>query len=255
MLNYKNYWTFRKKRLETCLNGKTANFKHFYLINKYFSLQSKKYFGYFVFNKSNLYKQLSSRKIKCCCFKEHDSVLNQLLPRKQPGLYMIRCLKNDWRYYGESSNISGRLASHKSLLNRKIHPNKILQNDWDLYSQNQFDFIILFMGDKWELAHIRRAKETELIVLNRDLAYNILECASKPGEKNPFWKRLHSPEAKQKISQALKGRPNNLLGKKISIKNTVYPSIAEASRQTNISRKTIRQKLNDDTNQDYKIIE
>lgn len=251
MLN--TYWTFRKKKLETCLNGKIANFKNIYLMNEFFSLQLENHFESFVFHKLNLDKQVSSKKINN--FKEHDSVLNQLLPRKQPGLYMIRCLKNDWRYYGESSNVSGRLASHKSLLNRKIHSNKILQNDWNLYGSDQFDFCVLFMGDKWEFAYIRRAKETELIVLNRDLAYNILEDASRPGDKNPFWKRLHTPEAKQKISNALKNRPNTLLGKKISIKNSIYPSIAEASRQTNIARKTIRQKIKDDKNQDYKQIE
>jgi hypothetical protein len=51
-----------------------------------------------------------------------NSVPNQIQPRKQPGLYMIRCTQNDWRYYGESQNVSGRLASHRSLLNRKFIP-------------------------------------------------------------------------------------------------------------------------------------
>ena len=42
------------------------------------------------------------------------------------------------------------------------------------------------MGPKWELNYIRRAKETELIVLNKDIAYNILESSSKPGESKSF---------------------------------------------------------------------
>lgn len=58
-----------------------------------------------------------------------NSVQSQIQPRKQPGIYMIRCKKNDWRYYGESKNVSGRLASHRSMLNRQIHPNKRLQLD------------------------------------------------------------------------------------------------------------------------------
>ena len=99
----------RKGRLETCLNGKTPHFHKHFLVKKYL---------------------LQSRYFKLNCLKkenEDNSVLNRILPRKQPGIYMVHCIKNDWRYYGESSNVSGRLASHKSLLNRKIHPNKNLQ--------------------------------------------------------------------------------------------------------------------------------
>ena len=158
---------------------------------------------------------------------------------------MVHCIKNDWRYYGESSNVSGRLASHKSLLNRKIHPNKNLQKEWFFYGSDFFEFIVLYIGDKWAESSIRRGKETELIILDRTQCYNILEDASRPGELNPFWKKLHTPETKEKISQALKNRPNDLLGRQVSIRGIQYPSIAEASRQTNIARKTIRKKMED----------
>jgi len=223
---YKNTRSItRKGRLETCLNGKTPNFKNNFLPTKLI---------------------LKSRYLKLNCLKkenEDNSVPNRILPRKQPGLYMVHCVKNDWRYYGESSNVSGRLASHKSLLNRKIHPNQNLQTDWDLYGLDFFEFIVLYMGEKWTEQSIRRGKETELIILDRTQCYNILEDGSRPGELNPFWKRLHTPETKQKIRQAL--RPNDLLGRKVSIRGLEYPSIAEASRQTNIARKTIRKKIED----------
>lgn len=176
---------------------------------------------------------------------EDHSVPNRLQPRKQPGVYMIRCLFNDWRYYGESSNVSGRLASHRSLLNRQIHPNQSLQIDWTTYGDDNFDFCVLFMGPAWDLPFVRRGKEMELIVLDRALAYNVSETYSRPGKTNPFWGRLHSPETKKKISEALKNKPNDLLGRKVCIRGVLYPSIAEASRQTGMSRKTIRSKLND----------
>jgi len=188
-----------------------------------------------------------------CLKKENEdhSVLNRILPRKQPGIYMVHCLKNDWRYYGESSNVSGRLASHKSLLNRKIHPNRNLQKDFDLYGIDFFEFIVLYMGEKWTESYNRRGKETELIILDRNQCYNILEDASRPGELNPFWKKIHTPETKKKISQALKNRPNDLLGRKVSVKGVLYPSIAEASRQTNIARKTIRKKIEDKNEKEF----
>lgn len=183
--------------------------------------------------------------------EKDNSVPNRIYPRKQPGLYMIRCIQNDLRYYGESSNVSGRLASHRSLLNRQIHPNKYLQSDWNLYAADSFEFTILYMGDEWEKKPRRLRKETKLIIEDPDICYNFLVSEARPGDKNPFWGRLHTEETKQKIRQALKGRPNNLLGKKILIHGTQYPSIAEASRQTGIARKTIRKKLEDAKEVDY----
>ena len=208
-------------RLETCLNGKKSTFSNNFLVN--------------CLNKEN----------------ENNFVSNRILPKKQPGLYMIHCLKNDWRYYGESNNISGRLASHKSVLNRKIHPNRNLQKDFDLYGIDFFEFIVLYMGEKWTESYNRRGKETELIILDRNQCYNILEDASRPGELNLFWKKIYTPETKKKISQALKNRPNDLLGRKVSIKGVLYPSIAEASRQTNIARKTIRKKIEDKNEKEF----
>jgi len=158
---------------------------------------------------------------------------------------MIRCILNDYRYYGESNNVSGRLASHRSHLSRQIHPNKVLQHDYDQYGIENFEFLVLFQGPIWETVIIRRGKEAELIIADRHLCYNILETSSRPGELNPFFGRLHSAESKKKIGDAMRGIPNDALGRKISVNGTIYPSIAEASRQTGEARKTIRKKIND----------
>ena len=191
--------------------------------------------------------------IKCSALIEDNSVPNRIQPRKQSGIYMIHCLENDWRYYGESSNVSGRLASHKSLLNRQIHPNKLLQTDWNQYGLSNFQFIPLFLGEKWSDPVIRRGKELELIILNRDVSYNVLEGIKKPGDKNPFWGKIHSEETKKRIGDCMRGIPKDLLGTKISIDNVQYPSIAEASRQTGHSRKLIRNRLNDPSWPDWEI--
>jgi hypothetical protein len=192
--------------------------------------------------------------IKCSALIEDNSVPNRIQPRKQSGIYMIHCLENDWRYYGESSNVSGRLASHKSLLNRQIHPNKLLQADWNQYGLSNFQFIPLFLGEKWSDPAIRRGKELELIILNRDISYNVLEGIQKPGDKNPFWGKTHSEETKKRIGDSMRGIPNDLLGKKILIHNVQYASIAEASRQTGHSRKLIRNRLNDPSCLDWRIL-
>jgi hypothetical protein len=52
------------------------------------------------------------------------------------------------------------------------------------------------------------------------------------------------PETKKKISEALTGRPNILLGRKISIKQIIYPSIAEVS-SNRYSKKNNWKKVDD----------
>nr|AWX53466.1 hypothetical protein [Scotinosphaera sp. NIES-154] len=215
--------------------------------------------GYYIimFDKTNSQMTQSSAPKKNInpLLTEENSVPNRIQPRKQPGIYMVRCIQNDWRYYGESNNVSGRLASHRSLLNRQIHPNIALQVDWNTYGSQNFDFIVLFMGESWDQPAVRRGKELELIILDRVICYNILEGVSRPGEKNPFWGKVQTPEAKKKISEALKGKPNDKLGRKISVRGIIYPSLAEASRQTGIARKTIRKKLDDLKNTDFFSVE
>jgi hypothetical protein len=53
---------------------------------------------------------ITTSKKKAFILTEENSVPNRIQPRKQAGLYMIRCIQNDWRYYGESINVAGRLA-------------------------------------------------------------------------------------------------------------------------------------------------
>lgn len=184
-------------------------------------------------------------------YRRDNPVPNRIQPRKQPGLYMIRCVANDWRYYGESNNVSGRLASHRSMLNRKIHPNQLLQKEFNYYGLDNFDFIVLYQGSLWEDRARRYDKELELIVSNREICYNIYDVLARTGEKNPFFGRVHTSEAKRKIGEAMKDIPNDLLGRKVFVKGVIYPSIAEASRQTNIARKTIRYKVNNPHEKDY----
>ncbi len=173
------------------------------------------------------------------------SVSKILLPRKLPGLYMIFCLANDYRYYGETSTISGRISSHKSLLRRKIHSNEKLQTDWNLYGESSFDFVILYIGEDWNLRPTRLTMESQLIKQNSERCYNIFESFElRVGSLNPFYQKRHSDKTKKLMSLVKKGVPNDNLGKKIKIKGTLFLSIAEASRQLGHSRKLIRTRIN-----------
>jgi hypothetical protein len=178
-----------------------------------------------------------------------NSVLNiseNLSPRKLPGIYMIFCLANNYRYYGETQNISGRIASHKSRLRRKIHSNENLQTDWNLYGESLFNFVILYMGEDWIFKPTRLTMESQLINQNSERCYNIFESLElRVGSLNPFYQKRHSEKTKKLMSLAKKNIPNDNLGKKIKIEGQIFPSIAEASRYLGHSRKLIRKRIND----------
>lgn len=179
---------------------------------------------------------------------EGNPVLNRLLPRQKPGLYMIRCDVNDKRYYGESTNVSQRLNSHRSLLKQNIHFCRPLQEDWNLYGEEKFDFVPLYMGQSWNKRENRLEKESALILADQNLSYNKYTSYSRSAEDNGFFGKKHSEQTKEAIGGPQRGVPKDKLGKTILLDGETYPSIAEASRQTSHSRKTIRAWLNDPNN-------
>jgi len=166
---------------------------------------------------------------------------------KLPGLYMIHCKRNDYRYYGESYNVSSKIASHKSQLRRKIHLNTVLQYDWNLFTEDCFQFVVIYIGEDWTARKARLDMESSLILRNIERVYNCFDTfENKTEERNLFYNeghsnctlvQRHSEKTKPLMS---KGIPNDLLGKKISINGQEFPSIAEASRTLGHARKTIR---------------
>ena len=178
--------------------------------------------------------------------KVDNSVLNKSTTwdaRKLPGLYMIHCKRNDYRYYGESYNVSSKIASHKSQLRRKIHLNTVLQYDWNLFTEDCFQFVVIYIGEDWTARKARLDMESSLILRNIERVYNCFDTFENRTEKrNPFYKNSalverHSEKTKPLMSKEI---PSDLLGKKITINGQEFPSIAEASRTLGHARKTIR---------------
>ena len=58
------------------------------------------------------------------------------------GIYSITNKINDNKYYGSSKNIDRRLKAHKNELRRGIHRNPRVQNSWNKYRENSFEFKI-----------------------------------------------------------------------------------------------------------------
>jgi len=105
------------------------------------------------------------------------------------GIYIISNTTTDMVYIGSSVDIQGRFRHHKSLLSRNRHQNKHLQNSWNKYGKESFEFSIL--------------EETEDLI-GREQYWmdqyenkcNFLSAYRRAGEFH------HSEEAKIKIGQA-----------------------------------------------------
>ena len=59
------------------------------------------------------------------------------------GIYKIENVCNGKKYIGKSNNIESRWIHHKWLLNSNKHINKPLQNAWNKYGENNFEFSII----------------------------------------------------------------------------------------------------------------
>ena len=178
-----------------------------------------------------------------------------LQPRLQPGVYMILCLINNYRYYGETSNISMRIAGHKRDLRRKIHGNKRLQTDWNAFGEANFEFSVLFIGLHWSVKETRLEKETRLILDHPDQVYNTYAAMTdRVKELNSFYGKKHSESTKALIGALQRNIPKDQLGRAIFIEGQTYPSIASASRQLGHSRKLIRDRVNDPARKDWYVL-
>lgn len=64
------------------------------------------------------------------------------------GIYMLLNTKNGKRYVGSSINIRKRLWEHRALLRHNKHGNPHLQNAWNKYGENFFEYSVLEKCDE-----------------------------------------------------------------------------------------------------------
>ena len=67
------------------------------------------------------------------------------------GIYCIENTKSNKKYIGQSVNIEDRWRRHIGELNNGIHHNSHLQNAWNKYSEDCFNFYVLEYCDISEL--------------------------------------------------------------------------------------------------------
>lgn len=104
------------------------------------------------------------------------------------GIYCIRNKFNNMIYIGSSINIENRIREHRNKLNKNKHENPKLQNAWNKYGGDNFEFIILSYETESKLRYNEQLYIHLFGSLDRNQGYNISEgtstCVLK-GENNP----------------------------------------------------------------------
>lgn len=152
------------------------------------------------------------------------------------GIYCIRNTRNNKVYIGQSIDLDGRWSKHKSELNRNIHFNPQLQEDWTTYGQISFEFEILELCSEDELDEKEQFYIDKYDSMNHAIGYNLqsgghynmVQCEEsrekakasikdyyknnpqlKENKKEAALKQWSDPEIKAKIL----GKNNGMYGK------------------------------------------
>ena len=120
------------------------------------------------------------------------------------GIYVITCIPTGKLYVGSSQNITRRFTKHRSLLRLNKHPNRHLQNAWNKYGHEAFNFSVLETTDSDELINREQYWVDRFRPFGRK-GFNINPHVDKPAM---LGKRL-SVEVRQKMSASLMGHPTS----------------------------------------------
>ena len=108
-------------------------------------------------------------------------------------------------YVGQSTEINTRWIKHRYQLRHNIHKNTHLQNSFNKYGENNFEFVILQECEEKQLNKL----EQSTIDDNPD-CYNMVKYVEDVrGKKNPFFGKKHRESSKLLMS---KWKKKNFLG-------------------------------------------
>lgn len=120
------------------------------------------------------------------------------------GIYMITNYVSNKRYIGSSVNIGQRLWTHRSELRHNSHPNSHLQNAWNKYGEDNFNYAILETCNPEE-----RFEREQYYVNTLHPEYNIcVEVVQNP-PKSEDTRRKHSLTRKKLMAEGIIPITNN----------------------------------------------
>ena len=147
------------------------------------------------------------------------------------GIYKIINIADGKYYVGRSVNVERRMKRHRFHLRGNYHDNSHLQNAWNKYGEDKFNFFLLEVvrcGSTKELLTIEQ-NYLDIAKMEQDKCYN-LEFRAEGGDI--------SEETRKKLSDRMKGGRSPFYGRK-GILSPVYHNkeIAKILRMQKLGNK------------------
>lgn len=139
-------------------------------------------------------------------------------------IYSILNKENGRIYVGLTIDVKRRFKEHLAELRGNRHHNTHLQNAWNKYGEEAFEFNILETCDNDMLGENEKWWINYFDSTNKLKGYNqITGGDTNHGSDNPMYGRHHSVESRRKMSESKKGthtgEDNHFYGKKHSIES------------------------------------
>jgi group I intron endonuclease len=132
------------------------------------------------------------------------------------GIYCIYCKKSNKRYIGSSKNIEYRWRQHIAAFQKGIRTNPYLQNEWDKYGIDNFEFIIVEQMEYYDNSILIEREQYWIDyyhTMDREYGYNLqsadrheVSIETRKKLSNSLKGKKNSKEARSKMSKKLKGR-------------------------------------------------
>jgi GIY-YIG catalytic domain len=103
-------------------------------------------------------------------------------PPHASGIYQIRCLPTGKIYVGSTVDFFERWSRHRRILRRGKHRNSALQNAWNKYGEDSFEFIVVELVDKGLLLAAEQAWMDKTRCTDRAIGFNLYPLAGSPGD-------------------------------------------------------------------------
>lgn len=150
------------------------------------------------------------------------------------GIYKIVNISNSKFYIGSAIILNTRWSRHKYNLRNNKHPNIILQNVWNKYGEEIFDFVIVEVIENFTKEKLLEREQFYIDTLkpeynfrkiansNLGIKYNLKSPKRIKGHVSPIKGVSQSEEHKKKLSESQKNRvftKEHLINLRIGIKN------------------------------------
>lgn len=117
--------------------------------------------------------------------------------RRQSGVYQILCVPSGKIYIGSTVDLRVRWERHCWSLRRGKHRNAHLQQAWNLYGEEGFEFSVLEYVDASDLLRFEQAWIDRSGCTDRNIGFNIYDVAGSPGAIHAReWTGFVEPEGK-----------------------------------------------------------